>query len=456
MAQVTVEQLAKTVGASVDRLLSQMKDAGLPHSDAAESVSEEDKQTLLAFLKKSHGESTAAPKKITLKRKSLSTLRTGGSGKRTVNVEVRKKRTYVKRDEVEETKEEAAPVEETPIVEEMAEAAPVETPEVVEEAPEVEVEEPAAAEVDAPAEPEVVVEPEPEPEPEVEEEDPRDLDPEVLRQRAAARRKAEEAKRQQALDGQIHRADRIRERTLEQIRRGTILIDTDAATAGQVNGLVVSTLGGFSFGRPIRITARTRRDVVSLIGDGAFLRKLQPREFTDERFGLPTVQDILSELEKPGRDPRPEFKTATFKEGVEKMQDLEPDMVLEGVVTNVTNFGAFVDIGVHQDGLVHVSALSNTFVKDPHDVVAPGDIVKVKVLDVDLARKRIGLTMRLDDRHDDRPAERTEKAGKSRNGRGKGGPRQQRGKRNESKPQEGTMAALFAKAQEEARKKGRL
>lgn len=127
------------------------------------------------------------------------------------------------------------------------------------------------------------------------------------------------------------------------------------------------------------------------------LRSLRPTDFVDETFGLPTVTDILKELEKPGRDPRPAFKTATFKEGVEKISDLASGMVLEGVVTNVAAFGAFVDIGVHQDGLVHVSAMSKTFVKDPRDVVKPGDIVKVKVLDIDIPRKRISLTLRLDD-----------------------------------------------------------
>ncbi|WP_313286869.1 Tex family protein, partial [Stutzerimonas kunmingensis] len=129
-----------------------------------------------------------------------------------------------------------------------------------------------------------------------------------------------------------------------------------------------------------RIAADTNRDIRSLIGDSAFLKRLDPKQFTDETFGLPTVTDILSELDKPGRDPRPEFKTAEFQEGVEKLSDLEPGMVLEGVVTNVTNFGAFVDIGVHQDGLVHISALSEKFVKDPYEVVKAGDIVKVKVM----------------------------------------------------------------------------
>ncbi|KOT95425.1 transcription accessory protein [Streptomyces rimosus subsp. pseudoverticillatus] len=138
-------------------------------------------------------------------------------------------------------------------------------------------------------------------------------------------------------------------------------------------------------------------EVSSLIGNTAVLRSLKPADFVDDSFGLPTVTDILQELEKPGRDPRPVFKTATFKEGVEKIGDLEAGMLLEGVVTNVAAFGAFVDVGVHQDGLVHVSAMSKTFVKDPRDVVKPGDIVRVKVLDVDIPRKRISLTLRLDD-----------------------------------------------------------
>ncbi|MFI7336501.1 Tex family protein [Streptomyces sp. NPDC050085] len=137
--------------------------------------------------------------------------------------------------------------------------------------------------------------------------------------------------------------------------------------------------------------------VGSLIGDTGTLRSLRAADYVDDTFGLPTVTDILKELEKPGRDPRPAFKTATFKEGVEKISDLESGMVLEGVVTNVAAFGAFIDIGVHQDGLAHVSALSRTFVKDPRDVVKPGDIVKVKVLEVDVPRKRISLTLRLDD-----------------------------------------------------------
>jgi uncharacterized protein len=146
-----------------------------------------------------------------------------------------------------------------------------------------------------------------------------------------------------------------------------------------------------------RILDDLKRGVRDLMGDGATLRKVDAAKYTDEQFGLPTVRDILRELEKPGRDPRPEFKTASFQEGVNELTDLKIGMVLEGVVTNVANFGAFVDIGVHQDGLVHVSMLANRFVKDPREVVKAGDVVKVKVLEVDVARKRVALTMRLDD-----------------------------------------------------------
>ncbi len=146
-----------------------------------------------------------------------------------------------------------------------------------------------------------------------------------------------------------------------------------------------------------RILARIGKGIVEVMGQPALLQGLSAAEFTDDKFGVPTVRDILAELEKPGRDPRPEFKTATFQDGIESLNDLRPDMILEGVVTNVAAFGAFVDIGVHQDGLVHVSALANKFVKDPHDVVKPGQIVKVKVLEVDVKRQRIALTMRLDD-----------------------------------------------------------
>ncbi|GLV85003.1 RNA-binding transcriptional accessory protein [Streptomyces lavendulae subsp. lavendulae] len=167
-------------------------------------------------------------------------------------------------------------------------------------------------------------------------------------------------------------------------------------------------------------------EVAALIGNSTVLRSLRPEQFVTEAFGLPTIGDILRELEKPGRDPRPAFKTATFKEGVEKIGDLAPGMILEGVVTNVAAFGAFIDIGVHQDGLAHVSALSKTFVKDPRDVVKPGDIVRVKVMEVDIPRKRISLTLRLEDE-----AERTAGTPRPREERqerrGGGRPPQQRG-----------------------------
>ena len=146
-----------------------------------------------------------------------------------------------------------------------------------------------------------------------------------------------------------------------------------------------------------RILSATKSDIKALIGSSDIVRTLKPKDFVDETFGLPTVTDILRELEKPGRDPRPAFKAAVFKEGVEEIKHLQKGMILEGTVTNVAAFGAFVDIGVHQDGLVHISAMSKTFIKDPREVVKPGDIVKVKVLDFEVARKRISLTLRLDD-----------------------------------------------------------
>jgi len=172
-----------------------------------------------------------------------------------------------------------------------------------------------------------------------------------------------------------------------------------------------------------RIVASTARPIKALIGDGSFLRGLKAEQFTDATFGVPTVRDILKELEKPGRDPRPEFKAARFAEGVKDIKDLREGMVLEGVVSNVAAFGAFVDIGVHQDGLIHISALSDTFVKDPRDVVKAGDIVKVKVLEVDVPRKRIALTRRLDDT----PGQATSRPG-HREERGQGqGPRRDAG-----------------------------
>ncbi|MEU4453412.1 Tex family protein [Nocardioides sp. NPDC023903] len=177
-----------------------------------------------------------------------------------------------------------------------------------------------------------------------------------------------------------------------------------------------------------RILDKASADIGSLIGNAAALKSLKPSEFVDEKFGLPTVTDILSELEKPGRDPRPEFRTATFSESVHVIADLRPGMVLEGTVTNVAAFGAFVDIGVHQDGLVHISAMSDKFVEDPRDVVRSGDVVRVKVQEVDEARKRISLTLRL---NDDAPAgapakgESGDRSGRpgGQRGQGKGGPK---------------------------------
>ncbi|AGH75252.1 Tex family protein [Edwardsiella piscicida] len=163
------------------------------------------------------------------------------------------------------------------------------------------------------------------------------------------------------------------------------------------NPLDASTVHPEAYPVVERILAKTEQSLAMLMGNPDALRGLSPKAFTDERFGVPTVSDILRELEKPGRDPRPEFKTATFAEGVETLADLSVGMILEGTVTNVTNFGAFVDIGVHQDGLVHISSLAHKFVDDPHKVVKAGDIVKVKVLEVDQARRRIALTMRLDE-----------------------------------------------------------
>ena len=192
-----------------------------------------------------------------------------------------------------------------------------------------------------------------------------------------------------------------------------------------------------------RILTASGRGLHDVLGNAAFLKTLEPARFTDDRFGLPTVRDILVELEKPGRDPRPEFKTASFQEGVEKLTDLQPGMVLEGVVTNVANFGAFVDIGVHQDGLVHISALADRFVKDPREVVKAGQVVKVKVLEVDLKRQRIALTMRLSEPATGAPVQKAENAQRPE--------RRERGQRPSSPPEKpesrpGALAEAFARA----------
>ncbi len=195
------------------------------------------------------------------------------------------------------------------------------------------------------------------------------------------------------------------------------------------NPLDASTVHPEAYPLVERILAATEQALNELMGNPGSLRDLNARDFTDEGFGLPTVTDIIKELEKPGRDPRPEFKTAQFAEGVETLNDLLPGMVLEGAVTNVTNFGAFVDIGVHQDGLVHISSLSDKFVDDPHQVVKAGDIVKVKVMEVDLQRKRIALTMRLDEQ----PGESNARSGGNR-GAGKEAARPAAGAKGRGKP----------------------
>jgi uncharacterized protein len=189
---------------------------------------------------------------------------------------------------------------------------------------------------------------------------------------------------------QLRNVPRLGDKTFEQAAGFLRIMGGD-------NPLDGSTVHPESYPLVQRILADIKQDIKTVIGNSSLLKSLNPAKYSDEKFGIPTITDILKELEKPGRDPRPEFTTATFREGVEEISDLKPDMILEGVVTNVAAFGAFVDIGVHQDGLVHISALSNTFVKDPHSVVKAGQIVKVKVLEVDAKRKRIALTMRLTD-----------------------------------------------------------
>ncbi|WP_313010520.1 Tex family protein, partial [Stutzerimonas nitrititolerans] len=235
---------------------------------------------------------------------------------------------------------------------------------------------------------------------------------------------------------QLKKVPRLGEKTFEQAAGFLRVMNGD-------NPLDASAVHPETYPLVTRIAADTGRDIRSLIGDSAFLKRLDPQKFTDETFGLPTVTDILGELDKPGRDPRPEFKTAEFQEGVEKLSDLEPGMVLEGMVTNVTNFGAFVDIGVHQDGLVHISALSEKFVKDPYEVVKAGDIVKVKVMEVDIPRNRVGLSMRMSDT----PGEKTEgpRGGKPRGN----APRSERhAPQDKPAPANNAMAALFANAKQ--------
>ena len=224
--------------------------------------------------------------------------------------------------------------------------------------------------------------------------------------------------------------------------------------SGGDNPLDASAVHPESYGVVQAIATRQQREIRGIIGDGSFLRGLNPADYTDGSVGLLTVQDIIEELDKPGRDPRPEFRMAEFQEGVEKISDLKPDMVLEGTVTNVTNFGAFVDIGVHQDGLVHISALAERFVKDPREVVKAGDIVRVKVMEVDQPRKRIGLSMRLSDKAGEQADKRGQsrhrggKSGSGGQGRGDADPSQQgRSNKGQDKPAgNNAFAAAFANA----------
>jgi uncharacterized protein len=242
----------------------------------------------------------------------------------------------------------------------------------------------------------------------------------------------------------LRKVPRLGDKTFEQAA-GFLKIPNGA------NPLDNSSVHPESYGVVKDIAAKASKDVSSIIGDGQFLKAVNAADFVSEEVGLPTIKDILSELEKPGRDPRPEFVTAEFKEGVEEIKDLKDDMILEGVVSNVAAFGAFVDIGVHQDGLVHISMMSDQFISDPREVVKAGDVVKVKVMEVEVARKRIALSMRMSDNASDYQAEKATPRGERQS---KGGQRrvQQHNQKQSQQPQGGGMAALFAAAQQ---KKGK-
>jgi len=240
---------------------------------------------------------------------------------------------------------------------------------------------------------------------------------------------------------QLLKVPRLGDRTFEQAA-GFLRI------AGGENPLDRSSVHPEAYGVVEAIATKNGRKVEAIVGDSAFLRGLNPQDYVTEQFGLPTVKDIIAELEKPGRDPRPEFRFASFEEGVETLNDLKPGMVLEGSVTNVTNFGAFVDIGVHQDGLVHISALSHSFIKDPREVVKAGDIVKVKVMEVDIPRKRIGLSMRMDD---EPGAEAPARPGRDKNTSGNRPARKPQGGQPQ-KTSQGAMAGALAEAMASARK----
>ncbi len=239
---------------------------------------------------------------------------------------------------------------------------------------------------------------------------------------------------------QLKKVPRLGEKTFEQAAGFLRIMNGD-------NPLDASAVHPEAYPLVEKILEKSGRPLRELMGNADVLAKLSPTEFTDDKFGLPTVTDILKELEKPGRDPRPEFKTAAFQEGVETLQDLKPDMELEGVVTNVTNFGAFVDIGVHQDGLVHISAMSDKFIKDPREVVKAGDVVKVKIMEVDLKRKRIALSMRLTDSSKDYLSAGTQRGGEAPR---KGGGNKRRREDSPAPPQQpalgNAMAEAFARA----------
>ncbi|TPJ90699.1 RNA-binding transcriptional accessory protein [Mesorhizobium sp. B2-3-13] len=232
---------------------------------------------------------------------------------------------------------------------------------------------------------------------------------------------------------------------LKVARLGPRAFEQSAGFLRIANGsepLDASSVHPEAYGVAKKIVAACGRDVRSLMGDSAALKALDPRVFVDERFGLPTVRDILAELEKPGRDPRPGFKTATFADGIDDIKDLKPGMLLEGTVTNVAAFGAFVDIGVHQDGLVHVSQLADRFIKDAHEVVKAGDVVKVRVVDVDIKRKRIALSMRRDAGEGGAP-----RSGPRDNGGGRPAPRSPAPQRQPERPaQQGAFGAALADA----------
>ena len=234
----------------------------------------------------------------------------------------------------------------------------------------------------------------------------------------------------------LRKVPRLGDKTFEQAA-GFLRVQAEGADA---NPLDRSSVHPEAYPVVEKILAKIGKGIRDVMGNGSVLKGLSPSDFADERFGTPTVRDILTELEKPGRDPRPEFKAPSFQEGVESLADLKTGMILEGVVTNVAAFGAFVDVGVHQDGLVHVSALSNKFVKDPHDVVKAGQIVKVRVLDVDVKRQRIALSMRLEDKP--APAGERRDAAPARGGKPSNAGGREHARRPQAQPQQETAMAL--------------